>query len=61
MTAALFSASSRKKQRISLESVTSLPAGNETVPSAIGSPGVEELAADGRDERCWTYYWPGKF
>ena len=45
MTAALFSASSRKKQRISLEYVTSLPAGNETVPSATGSPGAEEPAA----------------
>ena len=45
MTAALFSASSRKKQRISLEYVTSLPAGNETVPSATGSPGTEEPAA----------------
>ena len=45
MTAMLFSASSRKKQWISLESVTSLPAGNETVPSATGSPGVEEPAA----------------
>ena len=45
MTAALFSASSRKKQRISLESVTSLRAGNETVPSATGSPGAEESAA----------------
>ena len=45
MTAVLFSASSRKKQRISLESVTSLPAGNETVPSATGSPGAEEPAA----------------
>ena len=45
MTAALFSASSRKKQWISLESVTSLPAGNETVPSATGSPGGEEPAA----------------
>ena len=44
MTAALFSASSRK-QRISLESVTSLPAGNETVLSATGSPGAEEPAA----------------
>ena len=44
MTAALFSASSRKKQRISLESVTSLPAGNETVPSVTGSPGAEEPA-----------------
>ena len=42
MTAVLFSASSRKKQRISLESVTSLPAGNETVPSATGSSGAEE-------------------
>ena len=30
MTAALFSTSSRKKQRITLESVTSLPASNET-------------------------------
>ena len=45
MAAALFSASSRKKQRISLESVTSLPAGNEIVPSATGSPGAEEPAA----------------
>ena len=45
MATALFSASSRKKQRISLESVTSLPAGNETVPSATGSPGVEEPVA----------------
>ena len=45
MTAALFSASSRKKQWISLESVTSLPAGNETVPSASCSPGAEEPAA----------------
>ena len=45
MTAALFSARSRKKQRISLESVTSLRAGNETVPSATGSPGAEEPAA----------------
>ena len=45
MTAALFSASSRKKQRISLESVTSLPAGNETLPRATGSPGAEEPAA----------------
>ena len=42
MIATLFSASSRKKQRISLESVTSLPTGNETVPSATGSPGAEE-------------------
>ena len=41
----LFSASSRKKQRISLESVTSLPAGNETVLSATGLPGAEEPAA----------------
>ena len=45
MTAALFSACSRKTQWISLESVTSLPAGNETVPSATGSPGAEEPAA----------------
>ena len=45
MTDALFSASSRKKQRISLESVTSLPAGNETVPNATGSRGAEEPAA----------------
>ena len=44
MTAALFSASSRKKQQISLESVTSLPTGNEIVPSATGSPGAEEPA-----------------
>ena len=45
MTAALFSVSSWKKQRISLESVTSLPAGNETVSSATGSSGAEEPAA----------------
>ena len=45
MIAALFSASSRTKQRISLESVTSLPTGNETVPSANGSPGAEEPTA----------------
>ena len=45
MTAMLFSASSRKKLQISLESVTSLHAGNETVPSATGSPGAEEPAA----------------
>ena len=45
MTATLFSASSRKKQWISLESVTSLPAGNETVTSATGSPGAEEPTA----------------
>ena len=45
MTAALLSASSRKKQRISLESVTSLPTGNETVPSTTGLPGAEEPAA----------------
>ena len=45
MTAALFSASSWKKQRISLESVTSLPAGNETVSNATGSSGAEEPAA----------------
>ena len=44
MTASLFAATSRKKQRISFESVTSLRAGNETVPSATGSPGVEEPA-----------------
>ena len=44
MTSALFSASSRKKQQISLESVTSLPAGNKTVSSATGSPGAEEPA-----------------
>ena len=36
------SASSRKKQQISLESVTSLRAGNETVTSATGTPGAEE-------------------
>ena len=45
MTAMLFSASSKKKLQISLESVTSLHAGNETVPSATGSPGAEEPAA----------------
>ena len=44
MTASLFAATSRKKQRICFESVTSLRAGNETVPSATGSPGVEEPA-----------------
>ena len=44
MTASLFAATSRKKQQISFESVTSLRAGNETVPSATGSPGVEEPA-----------------
>ena len=45
MTAALFSTSSRKKRRISLESVTSLPASNETMPRVTVSPGVEEPAA----------------
>ena len=45
MIASLFSASSRKKQWISLESVAPLPAGNETVPSGTGSPGAEEPAA----------------
>ena len=45
MTAALFSTSSRKKQRISLESVTSLPASNETMPSVTVPPGAEEPAA----------------
>ena len=44
MTAALFS-TSRKKQRISLESVTSLPASNETMPSVTVPPGAEEPAA----------------
>ena len=44
MTAALFSTSSRKKRRINLESVTSLPASNETMPGAEG-PGAEEPAA----------------
>ena len=45
MTAALFSASSRKKRRISLESVTSFPASNETMPSVTVSPGEEEPVA----------------
>ena len=45
MTTALFSTSSRKKQRISLESVTSLPASKETMPSVIVLPGAEEPAA----------------
>ena len=45
MTAALFSTSSRKKRRISLESVTSLPASNETMPHVTVSPGAEEPAA----------------
>ena len=35
----------QEKAGISLESVTSLPAGNETVPSVTGSPGAEEPAA----------------
>ena len=69
MTASLFSATSRKKQRISFESVTSLRAGNETVPSATCSPGVEGPATmvtmracdDGNNEGCWTYYWPGRY
>ena len=38
-------ASSRKKQRFCLESVTSLPVGNETVHSATSSPAEEERAA----------------
>ena len=42
MTAALFSTSIRKKRRISLESVTSLPA---SMPSVMVSPGAEEPAA----------------
>ena len=45
MTAALFSTSSRKKRRISLESATSLPASNETMPRVTVSPGAEEPAA----------------
>ena len=45
MTAALFSTSSRKKRRINLESVTSLPASNETMPRVKVSPGAEEPAA----------------
>ena len=44
MTAARFSATSRKKQRISLESVTSLPASSETMPSVTVLPGAEEPA-----------------
>ena len=45
MTAVLFSTSIRKKRRISLESVTSLPASNETMPRVTVSPGAEEPAA----------------
>ena len=45
MTAALFSTSSRTKRRISLETVTSLPASNETMPRVTVSPGAEEPAA----------------
>ena len=45
MTAALFSTSSRKKRRISLESVTALPASNETMPHVTVSSGVEEPTA----------------
>ena len=44
MPAELVLASSRKKQRISLESVIFLRAGNETVSSAAGLPGAKELA-----------------
>ena len=44
-TAALFPTSSRTKRRISLESVTSLPASNETMPSVTVSPGAEEPVA----------------
>ena len=42
MTAALFATSSRKKRRISLESVTSLPASNETMLCVTVSPGAGE-------------------
>ena len=45
MTAAVCPTSSRKKQRICLESVTSLPASNETMPSVTVPPGAEEPAA----------------
>ena len=45
MTAVLFSTSIRKKRRISLESMTSLPASNETMPRVTVSPGAEEPAA----------------
>ena len=45
MTTVLFSTSSRKKRRISLESVTFLPASNETMPRVTLSPGAEEPAA----------------
>ena len=45
MTAALFSTSSRKKRRISLESLTSLPTSNETMQSVMVSPCAEEPAA----------------
>ena len=44
MTAALFSTSSWKKRRISLQSVTFLPASNETMPRVTVSPGAEEPA-----------------
>ena len=45
MTAVLFSTSSRKKRRISLESVISLPVSNETMPRVTVLPGAEEPAA----------------
>ena len=45
MTTVLFLTSSRKKRRISLEFVTSLPTSNETMPSVTLSPGAEEPAA----------------
>ena len=40
--AGIASAESKKKQRVSLESVDSTPKGGETVPSLIATPGVEE-------------------
>ena len=45
MTAALFLTSIRTKRQISLESVTSLPASNETMPRVTVSPGAEEPVA----------------
>ena len=45
MTATLFSPISRKKQRIRVESMISLPVGNGTVPSATGLPSANEPAA----------------
>ena len=44
-TAGLASAKSKKKQRVSLESVESTPTGSETMPSLIAMPDVEETSA----------------